>query len=88
VTDQGDRRDTCGLPPRGFRHAKLNGVQTHSGDFALTLDELRVVAGYAVACAEPALVIYQKEHPNDPRPAAALQAARVFAEDGAPGSRS
>ena len=50
------------------------------------MDELRAIAGYAVACAEPALVIFSKEHPDDPRPAAALQAARVFAE-GAPRSR-
>ena len=61
-------------------------METRSGDFELTTDELRAVAAYAVACAEPALVIFQKAHPDDPRPAAALQAARVFAE-GAPRSR-
>ena len=60
-------------------------MQTRSGDFALTMDELRVVAAYAVACAAPALVIFQKTHPDDPRPADALEAARVFAE-GAPRS--
>ncbi len=61
-------------------------MDTLSGDFALTTDELRAVAAYAVACAEPALVIFAKAHPDDPRPAAALEAARVFAE-GAPRSR-
>ena len=61
-------------------------MQTRSGDFELTTDELRAIAGYAVACAEPALVIFQKARPDDPRPAAALEAARVFAE-GAPRSR-
>src|SRR6478672_1901974 len=61
-------------------------MQTRSGDFELTMDELRAVAGYAVACAEPAHVIFQKDRPEDPRPAAALQAGRVFAE-GAPRSR-
>jgi rifampin ADP-ribosylating transferase len=50
------------------------------------MDELRAVAGYAVACAEPALLLFEKAHPDDPRPAAALHAARVFAE-GAPRSR-
>jgi hypothetical protein len=55
-------------------------------DFELTMDELRAVAGYALACAEPALVVFRKVVPEDPRPAAALQAARVFAE-GAPRSR-
>lgn len=81
------RLPVCRCPlPRKARHAQLNGVQTHSGDFELTTGELRAVAGYAVACAEPALVIFQKDHPDDPRPAAALQAARVFVE-GAPRSR-
>src|SRR5690349_3853599 len=61
-------------------------MQTRSGDFEVTTDELRAVAGYAVACAEPALVIFHRACPGDPRPAAALDAARVFAE-GAPRSR-
>lgn len=50
------------------------------------MDELRAIAGYAVACAEPALVVFQKAHPDDFRPEAALQAARIFA-DGAPRTR-
>ena len=61
-------------------------MQTSSGDVELTMDELRAVAGYAVACAEPALVVFRKARPDDPRPAAALDAARVFAQ-GAPRSR-
>ncbi|MGV1010376.1 MAG: NAD(+)--rifampin ADP-ribosyltransferase [Dermatophilaceae bacterium] len=61
-------------------------MQSRSGDFELTMDELRAVAGYAVACAKPALVLFTKARPDDPRPEAALDAARVFAE-GAPRSR-
>ena len=61
-------------------------MQTSAGDFALTIDELRAVTGYAVACAEPALVLFDRERPGDPRPAAALQAGRDFAA-GAPRSR-
>ncbi len=61
-------------------------MQTRSDDVELTLEELRAVAGYAVACAEPALVVFRKEHPADGRPSAALEAARVFAA-GAPRSR-
>src|SRR6478752_5167481 len=61
-------------------------MQTRSGDFELTMDELRAVAGYAVACAEPALVLFTRARPDDPRAAAALHAARVFA-DGAPRSQ-
>ena len=50
------------------------------------MDELRAIAGYAVACAEPVLVLFQKDRPEDLRAAAALHAGRVFAE-GAPRSR-
>ena len=50
------------------------------------MDELRAIAAYAVACAAPALVIFTQASPEDPRPAAALDAARAFA-DGAPRSR-
>lgn len=54
-------------------------MATSSGDFALTTDELRAVTAYALACAQPALVIWTRAHPDDGRPAAALEAARVFA---------
>ena len=66
--------------------AKLAGVQTRSGDFDLTTDELRAVARFALACAEPALVVFTRARPDDGRPAAALDAARAFAQ-GAPRSR-
>ena len=52
----------------------------------LTTDDLRAVAGYAAGCAQPALVLFVEACPDDPRPAAALAAARAFA-DGAPRSR-
>lgn len=61
-------------------------MQTRPGDFELTINELRAIAGYAVACAEPALVIFERDRPEDSRPAAALHAGRAFAE-GAPRSR-
>jgi len=50
-------------------------MQTRLGDFDLTMDELRAIAEYAVACAEPALFLFQKARPEYPRPAAALHAA-------------
>jgi len=53
-------------------------MQTSSGDFELTVDELRAVARFAVACAEPSLVLFDKACPEDPRPAAAIEAARTF----------
>ncbi|MFD0899766.1 putative immunity protein [Actinomadura sediminis] len=46
----------------------------------LTMTELREVAGYSVACAGPALPIFERERPGDGRPRAALDAARAFAE--------
>lgn len=62
------------------------GVTTHSGGFELTTEELRAVTSYALSCAESALVVLGRELPDDPRPAAALEAARAFVE-GAPRSR-
>ena len=61
-------------------------MATGPANFELTMTELRAVAAYAVACAAPALVIFTRSDPDDPRPAAALDAARAFA-DGAPRSR-
>ena len=61
-------------------------MQTRSGDFELSMDELRAVTAYAVSCAEPVLKLFEKHRPDDPRPAAALRAARAFAA-GEPRSR-
>ena len=57
-----------------------------SGDFELSIDELRAVTAYAVACAAPTLGIAQEAMPDDPRAKAAIEAARTFA-DGAPRSQ-
>jgi hypothetical protein len=46
----------------------------------LSRAELREVAGYAVACARPALAIFERDRPDDPRPRAAIDAAQAFAE--------
>ena len=37
---------------------------------------------YAVACARPALAIFERERPNDRRPRAAIDAAQAFANGG------
>ncbi|MFZ2177957.1 MAG: putative immunity protein [Rhodococcus sp. (in: high G+C Gram-positive bacteria)] len=42
--------------------------------------ELREVAGYAVACARPALAIFERERPGDRHPRAAIDAAQAFAD--------
>ncbi|MDO3703986.1 exonuclease SbcC [Micromonospora sp. C28SCA-DRY-2] len=48
----------------------------------LSMAELRDIAGYAAACAEPALAIFQRDRPDDCRPRAAIEAARAFAGGG------
>ena len=48
----------------------------------LSRSELREVARYAVACARPALAIFERERPNDWRPRAAIDAAQAFANGG------
>jgi hypothetical protein len=45
----------------------------------LSRSELREVAGYAVACARPALAIFGRERPDDRRPRAAIDAALTAA---------
>jgi hypothetical protein len=42
--------------------------------------ELREVARYAVACARPALAIFERERPGDSRARGAIEAAQAFAE--------
>ncbi|MBR8742960.1 putative immunity protein [Nocardiopsis sp. MG754419] len=62
-------------------------MTTGRGDFTLTMDELRAVARYVVECAEDVLPVFEDAVPDDPRPRAALDAARVFV-DGAPRSQA
>ncbi|GAA4427056.1 hypothetical protein GCM10023169_26560 [Georgenia halophila] len=49
-----------------------------SGDFDLTMDELRVVARYVVQHAEDVLPVFEQAVPDDPRPRAAIDAAWAF----------
>ncbi|WP_428957091.1 putative immunity protein [Streptomyces sp. cg35] len=51
---------------------------TVSGDFELTMDELRVVARYVVRDAEDVLPVFEQAVPDDPRPRAAIDAAWEF----------
>ena len=45
----------------------------------LTDADVRAIVEYTAACAEQTLVVFAKAVPDDPRPAAALEAARAFA---------
>jgi hypothetical protein len=51
---------------------------TVSGDFDLTMEELRVVARYVVRHAEDVLSVFEQAVPDDPRPRAAIDAAWAF----------
>lgn len=51
---------------------------TVSGDFDLTMDELRVVTRYVVRHAEDVLSVFEQAVPGDPRPRAAIDAAWAF----------
>ncbi|HZG92169.1 MAG TPA: exonuclease SbcC [Pseudonocardia sp.] len=46
----------------------------------LSTAELRAVAAYAVACALPALTIFERARPDDLRARAAIEAGRAFAD--------
>lgn len=56
------------------------------GDIELTMDELRLVARYAVTAAEDVLGLFEHVHPADRRPRAAVEAAWAFV-DGAERSK-
>lgn len=51
-------------------------------DFVLTLDELRAVTAFNVACAERVIDVFEDALPGDLRPRAALESAAVFAQGG------
>ncbi|MBE3000060.1 exonuclease SbcC [Nocardiopsis sp. HNM0947] len=53
-------------------------MTTVTGDFTLTMDELRAVARYAAQSAQGLLPVFEHAHPDDPRPRAALDAAWTF----------
>jgi hypothetical protein len=48
------------------------------GDLELTMDDLRVVARFAVESAEEVLPLFETRHPGDRRPRAAVEAAWTF----------
>lgn len=53
-----------------------------TGEFELTLDELRVVARFAAESARDLLPKFERKRPDDPRPRAALDAAWEFINGG------
>ncbi|MEU9982898.1 putative immunity protein [Streptomyces sp. NPDC050856] len=57
-----------------------------SGDFDLSMDELRVVARYVAETAQEVLPVFEDANPGDTRPRAAIDAAWEFV-NGAPRTR-
>lgn len=51
-----------------------------SATIELSTAELRGVVGYAIACARPALAVFERASPDDPRARAAFDAAQAFAD--------
>jgi Imm-5 like putative immunity protein len=60
----------------------MTAMADDSTTIELSLSELRGVASYAVACARPALAIFERERPDDRRPRAAIEATQGFADGG------
>lgn len=58
---------------------------TASAEFDLGMAELRTVARYVAAAAQEVLPVFERAVPDDPRPRAALDAARTFIDGAARG---
>lgn len=53
-------------------------MTTVSGDFELTMDQLREVTRFVAESAQAVLPVFESAHPDDPRPRAAVAVARLF----------
>src|SRR5436190_14919400 len=51
-------------------------------DFVLTLDELRAVTAFNLACAEQVIDVFEDARPTDTRPREALEAGAAFVRGG------
>jgi immunity protein 5 of polymorphic toxin system len=71
-----------GRPGAGTRPGEDGAMTDESATIKLSRAELRQVTGYAVACARPALEIFERQRPDDPRPWSAVAAAQAFADGG------
>ncbi|MFP2957142.1 putative immunity protein [Myxococcus sp. 1LA] len=67
----------------GNTGATLGHATAKAGKVELGMHELREVAGYAATCARAALVLFERERPDDERPRVAIEAAQAFADGAA-----
>jgi len=70
------------LVAAAFVTQKNEGLADENLMVELSMDELREITGYAVACAEPALAIFERDFSDDPRARVVLDEARRFAAGG------
>ena len=71
------------MPPgreRGGERVRHDDAVAGGPAIELSAAELRAVAGYAAACARPALAVFEGVRPGDRRPRAAVDAAQAFAD--------
>ena len=54
-------------------------MDSESKYFALSMESLRAIGGWAADCAERALPVFEKRADSDPRPRAAIEGIREFA---------
>ncbi|HVK25014.1 MAG TPA: exonuclease SbcC [Actinokineospora sp.] len=66
--------------PRTIRSARPKTLDDVT--IELSHADLREVVGYAVACARPALAIFERDRPEDRRARTAIEAAQAFAAGG------
>lgn len=68
------------MPRRKLARPAVNGFGEYVvSPQSLSLDERRVVAAWAAACAERVLPLFEAEAPDDERPRDAIDRARAFA---------
>ncbi|MFF4536977.1 putative immunity protein [Streptomyces aureus] len=60
----------------------MSGATGDAGEIALSKQDLREVTGFAAACAEAVLGVFEADRPDDARPREALAAAWAFAGGG------
>ena len=65
-----------------YNHVRRMSAAAENPIVELSIADLREVARYAVECAEPALAIFARDFPDDPRARTALDEARRFAAGG------
>jgi len=57
-------------------------MPSEQNEIELHIDELRVIVGFAVECAQRVLTLFERSMPEDTRPREAIDAALAFSQGG------